>query len=446
MIQRPLGRVLIGIAVLVSAGAIILPIGGGGAPVAGNANLAVATTGCTASPVRVASTPYASLPSSAKACTFDQANDAANAGDRICVLPGTYNGQSVTGDHSPGVTFTGNCGGAVTVQSVSITDPCPGGVDNQGAAICTTAANAIFEYFTVDALNAHGYSTTMQVRADGSEIRYLNFTASGSGSTSFWDLGQSAYVHNNVFDQDDSTPYQRSCNIGDGQPIQFEDNTGVVFENNMIWQQGSDQTPCSGSANGFHLDVTRWQGSSAPTIRNNYFAEAEAGTGYLFFSGSNSGNGAIIVGNYFTKNSDGSNFMQISGTVGATCTMTFAYNTFFDGYATQGCSESSNVWVGNAGFYQGCTGAVHTANVWATSGSCAGNTFVSGATIASALGINAATGRPTSAGSAAVNAAETAPGTYCNGATFANSIDFDGHVRPFLGNAKCTAGAFEWAG
>jgi hypothetical protein len=417
------GREVAALAAVAIAVATFAILKRGGEPAAtggpGAANVWVVPEGCVAEPTRQAGgVSWDGAPAAAKACTLDQAWDAAAPGDTIRVRPGTYNAQNVTGDKAAETRIVGD--GAVRFLPIDVTAPCS---DFQGAVICASAANMTLEHVTIDSRDAHGVSTGMQVNGANVTLRDVDFAGT---FTSAWVRGANFKWLGGTIGSEGARPGQRSCAEHDGDPLQIESPGPALISDVTIHPQGSDQTPCAQSKNGFHLESIRVENTPNVTLRRVYFADGgEAGSGHVFYSGAGAAAGQVIDGSYFGK-LEGTFAVQVSPTVGG-CDWTWAYNTF---RLPVTCAGPGSTWIGNLGVSSGCVGKQER-NVWQGPGSCGGDAF------SAKLGIGP-DGRLED-GSPAIDAAETA---YCTGPLGGRGI---GDVKRPSGRA-CDAGAFELSG
>lgn len=368
--------------------------------------------------------------------TFDAAWDAASAGDRICVSAGTYGTQIVTGDKASETTFTGNCGGAVTIGPGSGTVTCTGlsgpGAD---ATFCPDGENLTLADVTIETGAANDVSSAARINHDNTTFRDVDIagdrpqiyvTASGF----LWDGG----THG-----DATATYTCSST---GQPTQIDSGSmviqGVYWYPKTIEGGAANEGNCGDDGNP-HLEYTRIECNCPVTLKNNYYAPGGApGSGYIFSGISGALNDLVVAGNYFAD-IDVSSYMQAGNLTGCTGWL-WLYNTFDDGDvgSTPGFnlgSCSGGTAAGNLGPSAPGSCANHVKNVTQGSGACGTDTRIG----TDDLGVTSTTGR-LEAGSPGIDAGETAPGTYCGGSVV-DGTDREGDERGADGT--CDAGADE---
>lgn len=437
-VRKPLGMVLVAIAIATTGTAIVVNRGTTPPPAAGSANVFVVTGTCDSTPTRqTPAVAFASAPADAKACTVDQAWDVASAGDLICVRPGTYGGQLITGNKVSSTIVRG-CDGGVTFTGDPF-DPntaCPNapGVDLfQTGIMCITSNFLTLEDVTIDQADDIRTATGIG-QANGADITFNDVNFHGQ-RPSFQAQGDRFHWNGGEIGATGEAAGQRWC--GDGNPMTLNGDNSTI-ENLTIWPQGSDQTPytsnpCGGatSTNGFHLENIRMEGVAGGTVRNiDFKTGSEAGSGHIFFSGAATG-AMTIEGNFFGQMADGTTSYQINATV-PTCNWTWRYNTLMQGNDTP-CTDSSSVWVGNLGAV-GCSGT-HTKNVQQRGSACGTDTIVTGTAGATEnLDINSDGSLQSDA--EAIDAGEATCSTVNPGLL--------GTTRPF--GSFCDAGAFEYTG
>jgi hypothetical protein len=435
------------------------------------ANVWVATTGCTASPVRQ-STPvtFAAAPSNAIACLPSQAWSATSttAGDTVRVRAGTYTGfQSFTGDRSATTRVIGESASTVIYAPGGAQVSCiSGGAGYDVSHLCLNAANLSLENFTSSTGSVHGQANGWRVTANN--VTVVNGIATGSFA--------SVYVVGNHFTWrggylglfEQVMPPRIGCGT-DGEPIWIEDTAAFTTIDGITLYPGvPDQTPCQGSADGFHYEDIRVQSADDVTIKNvdfwsNSTTYGDKGSGHIFASsGSATGVQRLTLINNLFRFGTGNYAMQLGGALSTgTCVdWKFYYNTYQMAPSLD-CNTSSSVWVGNTGVYTGCDGT-GSGNVYQKSTGPGTGCAVRGDTIVTGpdyvlncgggcqytrgwqnLGISSATGK-LQAGSAAIDGAETpGPSDICTG-TLVGSVDFEGNTRPF--GTRCDAGADEYTG
>lgn len=428
----------VALAAVVAAVAAALAGGGGGL----TANLWVTDGTCDTTPTRQASpVAWSDAPAEAKACSFDQAWDAASAGDQIRVEAGVYGAQTITGDKASTTTITG-----AAVSSVTIGD------------LNTDGQNLRLEDVTVDVGTNHvegwdpGASniTLSNVNIHGDFVRVIF-----AGVQNVQWLGGELGTPN--------TPGGlRSCGGGgapnDPEPIVFTGTTtsdiSIVGVNIAPGRTGNS-TVCP--PDGFHLEEVRIEnGANNILIANSTFerdpddGEGSGRSASIFITGfgGNDPHTITIANNLFE---DGPGNESVVVGLNMDCTnMTVAYNTMLAGYGGVQCVSATNTrWIGNLGWRQGfgdCKGT-YIRNVWQDSASitCGGtDTWVAGTRFqVDQLDINA--DGSLQATSPAIDAAET-PGAsdFCTataGLDGLGSEDILGVARPV--GSVCDAGAFE---
>lgn len=455
--------VLVSGAVAASTVAVVIAAttGGGTAP-AGTANVWVRTTGCTASPVRQ-STPVtlAAAPSNAIACQPAQAVAAMNTGDTGRVVNGTYaTRQDFDKDFASATRLIGESrAGVILYNDDSFTDCTGGGSAFDVSFICMDSTNLSLEQMTIDTNDYHYSTSGGRVGANNFTLRDVVMTGNtpalfvvADGFT--WDGG-----YHGKFEQ---VGEERIGCGGDGEPINLSGDNATI-RNLTVYPSLPDQSPCSGSPDGFHLEYFRVEGSSGHTWRNvNFWSKpgtfGDAGSGHVFLTGASTISNLTFINVRFGW--AGGNYMTQSNGV-TTCANFKFYYSRFEMPMGWGCSYTGSVWVGNVGVYPGCSGSGGW-NVWQDPSvtSCGGHTsdtFVTGPAFVSTifggtygtsgwnnLGLNATTGG-LNAGSPAIDAAET-PGASdaCTDALIVGSVDISGTARPF--GSRCDAGPAEYGG
>jgi hypothetical protein len=309
------------------------------------ANLWVAPSDCDPKPERLATPlPFADAPSTAKACTFDQAWDALRPGDEACVRPGRYPAQRVDGDKPAAATLRG-CEGGVVITTEGV-ETC----GFQGGAVCANAGHLTLAGVTVDSGEAHGTSIGAEVNGVDVTLRDVRFHGR---FVSVYIRGGGFAWHGGSLGEDGTVGGKRQnpgeCGAGDGLPLQIESGGPALIERVRFNPQQPDLTPTSCSRDGFHLETVRVEGTPDVTFRDNRFVDGGgAGSGHIFLSGAGAAKGQRFEDNYFGK-LRGSYAVQVSATVG-TCDWAWKGNTFrLSALGTEnGCGAGAR-WAGNHG-------------------------------------------------------------------------------------------------
>lgn len=368
------------------------------------------------------------------ACGSIQAAVAAcQPGDSIIMKAGTYGSQSVSASlTSPGCTVYGEAGTTISGLNTSgsnytIQDITVDSGSTHDAGWGNSASN-----ITLKNVNLHG----LYVRAD----------FRGNGSNVTWDGGELGQQ---------GSAGKRSCNTADVEPVVVTNTSHITLNKITFWPADFDSTPCSGSSNGFHLEMARIDsGSSFITIKNSTFPSGQRNNSNTIFltDASNSGdpNNLTFFNNFFGTDQNPV-FGVSSQTVQQCSAWMFAYNTMLDtpGDVTDpssggGCSSFTNVvYVGNLGprpSYYTCNGTF-TKNVWQMSvdNHCGTDKAVIGTQFATdQLGLTG-DGFHISSTSKAIAAGET---SLC--ASVLGGADHDGDSRPQPDGTNCDAGADEY--
>ncbi len=383
-------------------------------PTTGSANLWIDANG--GSCVRSAT---AGAYNDGAACSSIQAAVAAcQPGDTIVMRAGTYGSQSISAvKTSPGCTVIGE--DTTTLASLS-----------------TGGSYVTLQNFVVDVGPNHG---TTAWSNSGSNITLRNVRLRGAylatyigGSNVLWQKGELGAP---------GVKLKRQC--GDGEPVTIQNASNITFDGVTFYPQDADTTACTGSFNGFHLEMIRIDvNASYIAIKNSTFVDGDgSNTSSVFITnvtGNNSGNPHHVsfLNNYF--GTSGNVSIGVHSNVADVSTLTMAYNTFHN---TPG-SLTGGLWVGNIGprpSYFPCEGT-HIKNVWQDDRtySCGSDLVVVGTRWGyEALGLGGTGGFQLQAGSPAVDRGEV--GGYC--ASLLGNKDHDGGPRPT--GAACDAGADE---
>ena len=395
---------------------------GGGAP--SGANLWIDGDGgsCTRS------TSPAGYADSAACDSIESALSACQAGDTVVIKAGAYGNQGVNASApSPGCTVVGEDGvtlGALNTKGDNLTlrqvtvdvgdGHAPGGWRNSGNNV------------TLESVALHG--AFVSVNLAGSDVTWRGGELGVAGKTGG----------------------KRSCNSGDAEPVQIQNADHVLIDGVAFHPQDFDPTPCSGSVNGFHLEMIRIDsGTSFFTLQNSTFDDGDhSNTASIFITNVSSDPGDptnLTFQNNFFGSADNATF-SVHAAVDDCSSYVFAYNTFRNSPGdptANGCSKSDGMlWVGNLGPRPGffaCAGT-HTGNVWQndTAYTCGTDTIVTGKQWGyDALGLGGPDGFHLQSGSPAIDKAES--GGYCTSKL--GGRDHDGDPRP--SGAACDAGADE---
>ncbi len=353
---------------------------------------------------------------------------ACQAGDTVVMKSGGYASQTVDASApTPGCTVIGEDGVTLggletngdnlTLRHVSVdvgVEHAPGGWNNGGNDV------------TLEDVALHG--------------DYVSAFLSGSNVT--W--------HGGELGASGTTGGKRSCNSGDAEPFFIQDADHVLIDGVTFHPQDFDPTPCSGSSNGFHLEMVRIDANTSfISLQNSTFDDGDhSNTSSVFITNVNTDPGDptnLTFQNNFFGSADNTTF-SIHGNVTDCSTFTFAYNTFRNtpgDPTSNGCTTLTGMsWIGNLGprpgFYS-CAGT-HTANVWQNDNtySCGTDSVVIGTLYGTeALGLGGPDGFHLQAGSPAIDQGES--GGYCTSTL--GGRDHDGDSRP--NGAACDAGGDE---
>lgn len=252
------------------------------------AHVWVVTGTCDATPARQGTmTTLAAAPVAAKACTVDQAWDAAEPGDTIRVACGSYGWQEASGPKSretkvigePGcVRFTGTheCEkvfGAISVFCILDADH-------------LTLANVTLDSETVSSLSScfrvPSGSTNITVKALKCHGDHPFVAVNAPGFR--WEGGE-------IGEDDDGLP-RATCAGGGGEPLWLFDEAdgavvdGVVFRKRLIQETPTPELPGCGENDGMpHLESIRLEDTDDVVIRDSVFKPgSDAGSGHLFSS------------------------------------------------------------------------------------------------------------------------------------------------------------------
>jgi len=411
----------VAVAVVVSGG----QDGGGAAPrppEPSRGHVWVVTGTCDSTPRRQR-TPVAlaAAPAEAKACTFDQAWDVANAGDVIGCAAGAYPAQRVDGAKPTETTF--RCEKGTTIAGAVECAPEFGST----GAFCAYADNMTLQNVTLDSGDRVNPSSGAQVRGAGVTFRNVDLhgtvvALSVDGPDFTWRGGSHG--------EDGVVGGPLTCREPAGVPTWiFKPGAtldGIRFNAKTV-QKGAGQY--CGDDDVPHLETIRLEAEAADTtIANSRFVEgSDAGSGHIFSSVPVSG--LTLVNNVFEP-VNGTYSIQAGNPENSGWKL--LYNTFMQAGSFTGTGFT---WVGNLGVAApgDCSGT-RIANVWQGEGSCGSDTFAG----TSSLGIGA--GGHLQDGSPAIDAGES---DQCTGDQVA-AVDFEGDARP-TGDA-CDAGADEFTG
>lgn len=442
--------IVIGAAIL-GGGGYAVTQGGGGGGGSGSFSLFIAASGCTNTPTRLSSpVDFPDATSGSKACTIDQACDAANAGDHIGWLNGTYS-SSQTVSCTKGVTVTGqSVTGVISTAEVDLDDNIT--IEN------ATGINDA-HHFTPWGVSSTDGVTLRNVRAEGDYVEQIIRAA-----TNFvWDGGRLGDF--------DGSIQTRKCNDGggvnhrDGEPLHIgvdannhsiigDDVTlkGITFSD---FQPEGVTADCGGNDD-FHLEAIRIDGPvNDVKLFRNFIPDTGANSAQIFITNFEAGTptNVKIVGNYIGDSPTTTISMQ---NVGGCANYLVAYNTFKGHIGTWTCPSYTGVkfvgnihgspssetpscsdiaWIDNVSqsqFNKNCATGDDTGNQWTT-----GSNYQIGN-----LGVTS--DGHLQAGSLAINAGETPGGSaLCGDAALGLDKDIDGDARP-TGGSKCDAGADEY--
>lgn len=397
-----------------------------GDPVA-SAAVTATTSNSTAANYYVAATGSDSNAGTSPAAPFLTLNKALTvcSSGTITMAAGTYAAQTITATSSCTVQAAGATTSKITLDGGSYT--IDGLTVDTGTAHGATAVQYGGSNVTMNTLDVHGSYSTVSVTA-------------GTGLT--WNGGEEGCYG--------CAPGARNCNDLDSEPVNVWSTSYLTIEHVTFWPQKADSTPCSGSSNGFHLEMIRTDyDASHISFTNDTFNPQGGGgdnTGTLFFTrivGSDpadSPNNVLIENDFF--GSDINPPIAVNSAVATCVNYTVAYNTFLDGTGEILCTTDTNVvWVGNIASrasYLGCDGT-HIKNIWEDDRtySCGSDTVLVGTRGGlDKLKLGGTDGFYPQTGSPVIDGGEN---TYCP------ATDHDGNTRPDAASTPCDAGAIESA-
>ena len=305
------------VAVAIGVGAYVLTAGDDAAPPStASANVWVDTSGGTCT--RQA-TP-AAYDDAAACASLAAAWDAAQAGDRIRVRPGTYTAaQTITGGKASETTITGEGGVTITapvipashltLENVAI----DGGETGQFDAFTINGARDV----TLRDVKVHGYYARV-VLSGANGFKWLG----GEQGTPGW------------------TPRKRQCtrppdspDAGDGNPVEIDGGTNIVIDGVYFARQdhgdmGTDGCPPNDD---FHLEIIRLQDAvHGFTLRNSFFEPGNrANTAVILNTYLGGISTDIAVLNNFFGGTEGVGAFQVGGPGGTSdcANQLIAYNT-----------------------------------------------------------------------------------------------------------------------
>jgi HYR domain-containing protein/uncharacterized protein DUF1565 len=359
--------------------------------------------------------------------TLQHSISLAQPGDAVNVAPGTYPGETITAvKSSPGV---------VVYAAGATFGP-----------LVTGGSWYTIDNLTIDTGTVHGAGgwtappTSSYITMNNLKLHGLYPSVHPGGSFITWDGGEMGVAGQ------DPAQAQRLCSTRDTEPITSEGSgnaNNITIENVHIHPQGSSTTPCTGSSNGFHLELIRIDyGAHDWLVKNVVFdAGSESSTATVFvtrYGGTVDPYNLTFENDYFGKAAPGDHGGIDFGTNVATCSnFHFINNSFESATGSEtvngGCASAPGLeWIGNAGARTTtaagypCMG-LHENNVWQNdvSYTCGNDKIVIGTRYATdKLGYTGDNGHtlPTSV---LVGAGEPA----ANGP----SADFEGDLRPTPG-------------
>lgn len=410
---------------------------------------------CDTTPTRQSSpVSFANAPADAIACSLDQANDVATAGDTIRIKNGTYGAQDITGAKASEITFIGESkGGVVFTGQVNL--------ETNLTLEDVTIANDAHRFIAIDTQSTVD-ATLRNVDAFGDYVSALVY-----GATRFRWIGGD-------FGDYDGSIQERHCAgspqvaLGDELPFRIGENSvgpilieGLHFSEMDATNETDGTNGCSGD--NFHLEVWRIDDAVDDVMFRNNVIDQCGGCNTALVLVSNHGDGPpenlSFVGNMF----ENGKIFEIE--TFACVNYLFAYNSIENTWSAINCSSYTNMrWIGNIVRHPGfgtpnCSQATYIDNVWqagadpgCNTGDDSGNEYVAddggaGCNINNPcvdnLGFLSDTDLHITAASPAVNSGET-PGAsdICTDTSIMGTTgDLDGDARPL--DSVCDAGADE---